>query len=60
VPAYLLAGCGLILLYATVEFPLGNLAVVLTWWVCFFSAVHYARLYDREAATPIKSISPAH
>ena len=60
VPAYLLAGCGLILLYATVEFPLGNIAVVLTWWVCFFSAVHYARLYDREAATPIKSISSAH
>ena len=58
VPAYLLAGCGLILLYATVEFPLGNIAVVLTWWVCFFCAVHYARLYDREAALPIKAASP--
>lgn len=37
-------GCGVIALYALVEFPFGNPAVVLTWWTCFFSAVQYARL----------------
>lgn len=42
--AYLLAGCGLIVLYATVEFPFGNRAVVIAWWLCFFCAVHYGRL----------------
>jgi O-antigen ligase len=57
-PAYLLAGCGLILLYAWIEFPFGNIAVVLTWWVCFFVAVQYARLQDREAPAPVKVISP--
>ena len=54
-PTYLLAGCALILLYAWVEFPFGNIAVVLVWWLSFFSAVHYARLYDREASAPFKS-----
>lgn len=56
---YLLGGCGLILLYAWVEFPFGNVAVVLTWWTCFFCAVQYARLHDREASTPVKTIPPA-
>lgn len=46
---YLLGGCALILLYAWVEFPFGNAAVVLSWWLCFFCALHYARLQDREA-----------
>jgi O-antigen ligase len=41
---YLLAGCGLILLYAWVEFPFGNAAVVFSWWLAFFCAVRYARL----------------
>jgi len=44
IAAYLLAGCGLVLLYAWVEFPFGNAAVVLSWWLCFFVAVRYARL----------------
>jgi O-antigen ligase len=39
-----LIGCGLVLLYATVEFPFANPAVAFTWWLCFFSAVQYARL----------------
>lgn len=43
-PAYLLAGCGLVVLYAALEFPFGNMAVVLAWWFCFFTAVQYARL----------------
>jgi hypothetical protein len=50
ISAYLLGGCALVLLYALVEFPFGNVAVVLAWWLCFFCAVHYARLLDREAS----------
>lgn len=41
VTTYLLAGVGLILLYAWLEFPFGNGAVIVAFWVCFFSAVHY-------------------
>jgi len=41
---YLLAGCALVLLYAAIEFPFGNAAVVLCWWFCFFGAIGYARL----------------
>ena len=44
VPGHLLAGCALILLYAWVEFPFGNTAVVLCWWFCFFTAVSYKRI----------------
>jgi O-antigen ligase len=53
---YLFGGCGLVLLYAWVEFPFGNVAVVLTWWTTFFCAVQYARLYDREAPAPMKTL----
>jgi O-antigen ligase len=41
---YPLVGCGLVLLYAWVEFPFGNAAVVLAWWLAFFCATRYARL----------------
>jgi hypothetical protein len=51
VPQFLLAGCALLLLYAWIEFPFGNVSVVLTWWLCFFCAVRYARLQDRDAPT---------
>jgi O-antigen ligase len=44
IPIYLALGCAAILLYAWVEFPFGNVAVVLSWWLCFFSAAAYARL----------------
>ena len=44
IPAYLLGGCGLILLYAGVEFPFGNPAVTVAFWLCFFSALQYTRL----------------
>jgi O-antigen ligase len=50
-PAYLLGGCGLILLYAGVEFPFGNPAVMVAFWICFFSAIQYVRLGDRSRAT---------
>jgi hypothetical protein len=33
--------------YAWVEFPFGNVAVVLAWWLCFFCAVQYVRLTER-------------
>lgn len=42
-PTYLLAACGLILAYAWVEFPFGNFAVVLLWWVSFFTAIRYEK-----------------
>ena len=57
---YLLAGCALILLYAGVEFPFGNPAVVIAFWTCFFCAVQYRRLLDRPAGIePSTDPSPA-
>lgn len=44
VPAYLLAGCGLLALYALVEFPFANPAVTEAFWLCFFTAVRYHKL----------------
>ena len=43
-PRYLLAGDALILLYAWVEFPFANPAVMLTFWVILFCAARYATL----------------
>jgi len=51
-PFFLLAGCALVLLYAAIEFPFGNVAVVLSWWLCFFGAVSYARLQPPAPARP--------
>ncbi len=45
---YLLAGCGIVLLYSALEFPFGNRAVVIAFWTCFFCAIHYGRI---DAAT---------
>lgn len=44
VPGYLLAGCGLVALYAVVEFPFGNPAVMEAFWLCFFTALRYHKL----------------
>lgn len=44
IPYFLLLGCALVAAYAWVEFPFGNVAVVLAWWLCFFGAVQYTRL----------------
>lgn len=41
---YLLAGCAIVLLYALLEFPFGNRAVVIAFWLCFFCAIHYGRI----------------
>lgn len=53
--SYLLLGCGLVLLYAAVEFPFGNPAVVLTFWLCWFAAIRLAQLDEREESP----LSPA-
>ncbi len=50
-PGYLLLGCAFVALYAAVEFPFGNIAVVLSWWLCFFAAVGYARLSTHAHAS---------
>ncbi len=55
---YLLAGCGLIVLYATVEFPFGNFAVVLHWWLLFFCGVQYCRLIAREERRAEAQVHP--
>jgi O-antigen ligase len=44
VPRYLLSGCLLILLYAWLEFPFANPAVLLTFLTLFYAAVRYAQL----------------
>lgn len=44
VPRYLLAGCALVLLYAWIEFPFANPAVLLTFWAAFYCALRYADL----------------
>lgn len=48
--SFLLGGCGLLVLYALVEFPFGNHAVVAAWWLCFFAALQYGRLSARSAS----------
>jgi len=48
IPRHLLAGCGLILLYAWVEFPFGNAAVVLTWWLLYFVGLRYGQISHHE------------
>jgi len=44
IPYFLITGMLLVSAYAWVEFPFGNVAVVLAWWFCFFSAIQYVRL----------------
>jgi hypothetical protein len=51
-PAYLLGGCGLVVLYAAAEFPFGNASVVIAFWTCFFGAVQYVRLSSRARSRP--------
>lgn len=44
IPYFIFAGCALVGAYAWIEFPFGNVAVVLAWWFVFFCAVQYSRL----------------
>lgn len=48
-PRYLLAGCGLILLYAWLEFPFANPSVMIAFWGCLYAGVRYAQLDIRSA-----------
>lgn len=52
VPRYLLLGNALILLYAWVEFPFANPAVMLTFWAVFWCGLRYARLELESAPSP--------
>jgi O-antigen ligase len=52
IPRYLLAGCGLLLLYAWMEFPFANPAVLLTFCAVFYCAVRYAELDAAQARPP--------
>jgi O-antigen ligase len=52
VPRYLLLGNLLILLYAWVEFPFANPAVMLTFWATFWCALRYARLELESQSSP--------
>jgi len=59
--SYPLYGCTLVALYALVEFPLANPAVVAAWWISFFAALRYAVLSEagdgpnRLSAHPVRS-----
>jgi|GEM_PF-323523 len=55
ISAYLFGGCALILLYAWLEFPFGNTAVRLSFWICLFAAIRYAHLTHAE-----RSIASRH
>jgi O-antigen ligase len=44
--AYPLFGCGLIVLYAIIEFPFATGAVLISFWALFFAAVRHAQLTD--------------
>ncbi|CAM2830687.1 O-antigen ligase family protein [Rariglobus hedericola] len=48
---YPLLGCALLLLYALVEFPFANGAVMITFWTLLFTTVAYARLTDTASRT---------
>ena len=48
--AYVLLGAGLIMLYALMEFPFANGAVVISFWLLLFAACRYARL--EQASEP--------
>jgi O-antigen ligase len=50
-PRWLLFGCGLIALYAWLEFPFANPAVMLHFGVCFFAAVRFILLGSRATVT---------
>ncbi len=50
-PTCLLAGCALLAVYASVEFPFANPAVLIVFWLCFFTAVRYHQLTITRSET---------
>ncbi len=55
---YALGGCGLVALYATIEFPFANGAVLVSFWILFFAVCQLGRLEARVAAR--SSVHHAH
>lgn len=47
--AYPLAGLGLVLLYAWIEFPFSSAAVLIAFWTVFFSTLQFAKLTDHAS-----------
>jgi O-antigen ligase len=47
-PAYLLLGCTLVSLYAAIEFPFANGAVVVSFWTIFFIGLRLGRSHQGE------------
>jgi O-antigen ligase len=43
-PRHLLVGCSLVLVYAWLEFPFANPAVMIAFWLCLYAAVRYVAL----------------
>jgi O-antigen ligase len=60
IPSFLLCGCALTAAYAWIEFPFGNVAVVLGWWLCYMSAIQYMRLTGPPQPTrrDLQSLEP--
>ena len=48
IPRYLAIGCALVLLYAWVEFPFANPAVMVAFWISLYTAARYAALGEHE------------
>jgi O-antigen ligase len=49
ISCYVLLGCLLVCIYAWVEFPFANAAVLITFWLLLFAACRYAQLQRRPA-----------
>ena len=49
-PAWLLAGCATVVVYAALEFPFANPAVQMVFWTAFFGAVRYVRLIEKQTS----------
>jgi O-antigen ligase len=59
-PAWLLAGCGLVVCYAAIEFPLANPAVVATWWIMWAVALRFLQLTPSASGPdPARPCSPS-
>ena len=57
IPYFLFIGLALVSAYAWVEFPFGNVAVVLAWWLCFFCSIQYIRLSAAPEAATLPSLN---
>lgn len=51
VVVYPLLGCGVIALYAWLEFPFGNGAVIISFWALLFAGIRYGQLHQSRLNT---------